>query len=60
MNAIVVKNLTKKYGTKIAVDDLSFRVEKGKVFGLLGANGARYILKVISTISAPTSTGIRA
>ena len=40
MYAIVVKNLTKKYGTKIAVDDLSFQVEKGKVFGLLGANGA--------------------
>ncbi|MGN0366015.1 MAG: ABC transporter ATP-binding protein [Suilimivivens sp.] len=40
MNAIVVKNLTKKYGTNIAVDNLSFQVKKGKVFGLLGANGA--------------------
>ncbi len=40
MNAIVVKNLTKKYGTQIAVDNLSFQVEKGKVFGLIGANGA--------------------
>ncbi len=37
---IVVKNLTKKYGSNIAVDDLSFQVKKGSVFGLLGANGA--------------------
>lgn len=40
MNAIVVKNLTKQYGNKIAVDNLSFQVKKGTVFGLLGANGA--------------------
>ncbi|MGN0700247.1 MAG: ABC transporter ATP-binding protein [Oscillospiraceae bacterium] len=40
MNAIFVKNLTKKYGDYIAVDNLSFRVKKGEVFGLLGANGA--------------------
>ncbi|MGN1416313.1 MAG: ABC transporter ATP-binding protein [Oscillospiraceae bacterium] len=40
MNAIVVKNLTKKYGGHAAVDDLSFQVRKGEVFGLLGANGA--------------------
>ena len=40
MNAVVVKNLTKKYGDQIAVDNLSFQVKKGEVFGLLGANGA--------------------
>lgn len=40
MNAIEVKNLTKTYGDKIAVDNLSFHVEKGNVFGLIGANGA--------------------
>lgn len=40
MNAIDVKNLTKKYGNYAAVDNLSFRVRKGEVFGLLGANGA--------------------
>ncbi len=39
-NAIVVKNLTKKYGDYVAVDNLSLRVRKGEVFGLLGANGA--------------------
>lgn len=40
MNAIEVKNLTKKYGVHFAVKDLSFHVKKGTVFGLLGANGA--------------------
>ena len=40
MSAIVVDNLTKKYGDYTAVDNLSFRVKQGEVFGLLGANGA--------------------
>lgn len=40
MNAVIVKNLTKKYGNIAAADDLSFQVRKGEVFGLLGANGA--------------------
>lgn len=40
MDAIEVKNLTKKYGSKIAVDNLNIQVRKGEVFGLLGANGA--------------------
>ncbi len=37
---IKAKNLTKKYGKKTAVDDLSFEVETGKVTGFLGPNGA--------------------
>lgn len=37
---IEVKNLTKKYGNHIAVDDLSFCVEKGQIYGFLGPNGA--------------------
>lgn len=40
MNAIVVDNLTKKYGSFTAIDNLSFKVRKGEVLGLLGANGA--------------------
>ena len=35
-----VSNLTKKFGSHTAVDNLSFEVEKGTVFGLLGRNGA--------------------
>ena len=37
---IEVKNLTKKYGDYIAVDNLNFTVEKGKIYGFLGPNGA--------------------
>ncbi len=37
---IEVKNLTKKYGEHVAVDDLSFRVKDGQVYGFLGPNGA--------------------
>ncbi|MGM1046439.1 MAG: ABC transporter ATP-binding protein [Bacillota bacterium] len=37
---LVVKNLWVRYGEKIAVQDLSFCLGKGQVFGLLGANGA--------------------
>jgi ABC-2 type transport system ATP-binding protein len=35
-----VKNLTKKYGDKTAVDGISFEVKKGEIFGILGPNGA--------------------
>jgi ABC-2 type transport system ATP-binding protein len=37
---IEVRSLTKRYGGKVAVDDLSFSVEPGKVTGFLGPNGA--------------------
>ena len=37
---IEVKNLTKKYGNHIAVDNLSFKVETGRIYGFLGPNGA--------------------
>lgn len=37
---IEVKHLTKKYGKHLALDDLSFTVEKGQVYGFLGPNGA--------------------
>lgn len=37
---IDVKNLTKRFGPKVAVDDLSFTVNKGEVLGFLGPNGA--------------------
>lgn len=35
-----IKDLTKKFGEKIAVNNISFNVEKGRIFGLLGRNGA--------------------
>ncbi|MCX4852237.1 ABC transporter ATP-binding protein [Streptomyces canus] len=41
MSAVIeVQNLRKKYGDVVVVDDVSFTVEKGEIFGILGSNGA--------------------
>ncbi len=41
MSAVVeVKNLTKEYKQKKAVDDLSFEIRQGEILGLLGPNGS--------------------
>ena len=37
---IITENLTKKFGDFTAVDGISFHVNKGEIFGFLGANGA--------------------
>lgn len=53
---IEVTNLTKKYGDHIAVDHLSFRVEKGQIYGFLGPNGAgkSTTMNMITGYLAPT------
>ena len=38
--ALEIKNLTKHYGTTVAVDDISFDIKQGEFFGFLGPNGA--------------------
>lgn len=40
MSVIEVQNLHKKYGSKVAVDDVSLEVHRGEIFGILGRNGA--------------------
>jgi len=54
---IEVEHLTKRYGKLLAVNDISFTVRKGEVFGFLGANGAgkTTTVEVIETIRTPTS-----
>ena len=37
---IEVKNVTKKYGKAVAVEDISFTIKEGEIVGLLGPNGA--------------------
>lgn len=53
---IQVKNLTKLYGSHIAVDDISFHVKKGHIYGLLGPNGAgkSTTMNIITGYIAPT------
>jgi ABC-2 type transport system ATP-binding protein len=53
---IRVDQLTKKFGDFTAVDDISFNVKKGEIFGLLGPNGAgkSTTLRILSTLARPT------
>lgn len=57
---IVVKNLTKVYGSQRAVDDISFRVNTGEILGFLGPNGAgkTTTMKAITTYLAPDTGAI--
>jgi ABC-2 type transport system ATP-binding protein len=54
---IVTENLTKKFGRFKAVDHISFEVEKGEIFGFLGANGAgkTTAMRMLCGLSIPTS-----
>jgi len=54
---ISVNNLTKSFGNFTAVDSISFNVNKGEIFGFLGANGAgkTTAMKMLIGISKPTS-----
>lgn len=54
---IYTENLTKKFGDFTAVDHISFSVEKGEIFGFLGANGAgkTTAMRMLCGLSYPTS-----
>ncbi len=55
--SIAVAGLTKRFGGFTAVDDVSFEVEKGEIFGYLGANGAgkSTTIRMLTGLLAPTS-----
>ncbi|GIK20623.1 MAG: ABC transporter ATP-binding protein [Ignavibacterium sp.] len=57
MNSIIVNNLTKKFGSFTAVDNVSFDVNRGDIFGFLGANGAgkSTTIRMLTGILEPTS-----
>lgn len=54
--SIIANNLTKRFGTFIAVDHISFEVKKGEIFGFLGANGAgkTTAMKMLCGLSKPS------
>lgn len=61
MNAISIKNLTVKYKDLVAVDDVSFDVAKGEIFGIIGPNGAgkTSALESMEGLGRPSKGSIR-
>ncbi|OGU27565.1 MAG: multidrug ABC transporter ATP-binding protein [Ignavibacteria bacterium GWA2_54_16] len=57
MYAVEVERLTRRFGTFVAVDDMSFKVKKGEIFGFLGPNGAgkSTTIRMLCGLLAPTS-----
>ena len=57
MKVIEVENLTKRFGSFTAVDNISFSVERGEIFGFLGANGAgkTTAMRMLCGLLKPTS-----
>jgi ABC-2 type transport system ATP-binding protein len=55
--ALVVEHLTKRFGERVAYEDVSFEVGYGEVFGFLGPNGAgkTTTVRTLGTLIAPTS-----
>lgn len=53
---IQVKNLTHRYGDRIALANVNFEVKKGEIFGLLGPNGGgkSTLFRILSTMMVPT------
>ena len=58
---IEAKNLVRRYGDFLAVDDVSFSIEAGEVVGLLGHNGAgkTTIMKMLTGFLEPSAGEIR-
>ncbi len=61
MSMIEIENLTRRFGSFVAVDHISFSVERGEVLGFLGPNGAgkSTTMKMITGFLAPSSGTIR-
>lgn len=59
--AVEIEGLTKTFGTQMAVDNVSFNIKRGEVFGLLGPNGAgkTTTLRMMTTLLKPTSGTIQ-
>ena len=55
--AVILENLTKKFGDFVAVDNISLEVESGEIFGFLGANGAgkTTAIRMLCGLLLPTS-----
>ena len=61
-SAIVCEHVTKRYGSLIAVNDVTFSVKEGEIFGLVGPNGAgkTTLIEMIEGLRTPDGGSIRA
>src|SRR6186997_2444073 len=57
MNAITVSHLTRRFGDFVAVDDVTFDIQQGEIFGFLGSNGAgkSTTIRMLCGLLTPTS-----
>ena len=57
MSLVECKHVTKKYGVKVALDDVNLTIEKGKIIGLLGPNGSgkTTLIKLLNGLLVPNS-----
>ena len=60
MGLITCRNVSKRFGEKIALDNVSLDIPKGKIFGLLGPNGAgkTTLIRIINRITIPNSGSV--
>ncbi len=58
---IEISNLTKKFGSSVVLDDISFSVKKGEILGFLGPNGAgkTTTMKIITSFWTPTKGTVK-
>jgi ABC-2 type transport system ATP-binding protein len=57
---VEVKNLTKRYGELMAVNDVSFNIEEGEIFSLVGPNGAgkTTLIEMLEGLRVPDSGSV--
>jgi ABC-2 type transport system ATP-binding protein len=61
MEIVEINNIRKEFGTVVAVNNVSFSVDKGQVLGLIGPNGAgkTTLLRILATVLRPTTGSVR-
>ena len=60
MSIIEIKNITKRFHDKIALDNISFNVNEGEIFGLIGPNGAgkSTLINIMTNLMLPNNGSI--
>ncbi|MCC0637008.1 MULTISPECIES: ABC transporter ATP-binding protein [unclassified Clostridioides] len=61
MDIVKVNNITKRFNDKLALDNISFSVKEGEIFGLIGPNGAgkSTLISIITNLTLPNSGNIQ-